>query len=67
MELPDQIAAGDMAGWLRREMKRRRMTQRMLGVRTGLDHSTVCRLLAGDREPKLSTVLAVVRVLSPSP
>ena len=64
MEIPEQIVAGDLAGWLRSEMNRRRMTQRALGYHTGLNHSTISRLMAGDREPTLSTVLAVVRVLN---
>lgn len=64
MELPEQIVAGDVAGWLRAEMERRRITQRALGYRSGLNHSTISRLLRGDREPTLATVIAVVRVLN---
>lgn len=66
MDIPDRIAAGDLAGWLTDEMARRRMSQRMLALRAGVNHSTLSRLMAGDREPLLSTVLAVVRVLAPT-
>lgn len=66
MELPDRIAAGDLAGWMTERMEQRRMSQRALAMRSGVNHSTLSRLMAGDREPMLSTLLAVVRVLGSS-
>lgn len=66
MDIPDRIAAGDLAGWLSDERAQRRMSQRMLALRAGVDHSTLSRLMAGEREPLLSTVLAVVRALRPT-
>ena len=48
-------------------MAERRITQRALAMRTGIDHSSISRLLARDRIPSLSTAIAIVKVLSPGP
>jgi transcriptional regulator with XRE-family HTH domain len=53
--------------WLRRELKARRMTQRQLADRSGVDHSTISRLLSGDRVPSLATVLKLARALGGLP
>jgi hypothetical protein len=34
-------------------------------MRTGIDHSTISRLLASGRTPALSTAIAIVKVLGP--
>jgi hypothetical protein len=61
--LPPRIAGGDFAGWLRDGMAARRMSTRMLGLRTGIHYSTICRLTVGSQQPNLPTALALLRVL----
>jgi transcriptional regulator with XRE-family HTH domain len=61
--VPAPILAGDFAGWLRDAMAARGMSQRMLAMLTGMDHSTISRLASGDRVPTLGTALALIRVL----
>jgi predicted transcriptional regulator len=39
------------------------MSARMLASRSGVNHSTVTRLLTEKRDPHLSTVVALARVL----
>ena len=64
--LPSRITEGDFGGWLRDAMADRQISQRALAMRTGLDHSTISRLLAPvPRVPSLSTAIAIVRVLRP--
>jgi transcriptional regulator with XRE-family HTH domain len=50
------------AEWLRIELRARRMSVRQLALRSGVDHSTISRILTGNREPGLKTALALVRV-----
>jgi transcriptional regulator with XRE-family HTH domain len=61
--LPARVLEGDFAGWLRDAMASRGMSQRMLAALSGIDHSTVSRLVKGEREPGLGTALALIRVL----
>ena len=63
INVPAPILAGDFAGWLRDAMAARGMSQRMLAMLTGMDHSTISRLASGDRVPTLGTALALIRVL----
>lgn len=63
--LPSRITDGDFGGWLHDAMAERRITQRALAMRTGIDHSTISRLLARGRMPSLSTAIAIVKVLGP--
>ncbi|MEO6295004.1 MAG: helix-turn-helix transcriptional regulator [Candidatus Limnocylindria bacterium] len=63
--LPNRITDGDFSGWLHDAMAERRITQRALAMRTGINHSTISRLIAGDRIPSLSTAIAIVKVLGP--
>ena len=49
--------------WLRSRMASRRMTQRMLGMLSGVGHSTISRLLKDRREPYHETVIALYSVL----
>lgn len=65
--LPSRVINGDFSGWLRDAMAERRITQRALAMRTGIDHSSISRLVACDRTPSLSTAIAIVKVLSPGP
>ncbi|MEP6469129.1 MAG: helix-turn-helix domain-containing protein [Chloroflexota bacterium] len=58
---------GDFAGWLRDAMSARRLSARLVGMRTGINHSTVTRLLQGERQPSLATALALLRLLDSPP
>ena len=49
--------------WLANEMRRRRMSQRMLGERSGVDHSTISRLLRTGRTPSTETMVALAAAL----
>jgi transcriptional regulator with XRE-family HTH domain len=49
--------------WLRRQMRERRMSQRQLAVLSGVDHSTISRLVRGDRVPSLATATRLARAL----
>jgi transcriptional regulator with XRE-family HTH domain len=49
--------------WLRRQIRERRMSQRQLGALSGVDHSTISRLLRGDRTPSLETATKLVHAL----
>jgi len=55
------------AEWLRERMAERELTQRMLALRSGLNHSTISRLLDQGRRPSLATALALLHVLGPDP
>jgi transcriptional regulator with XRE-family HTH domain len=49
--------------WLRVQLRARRMSQRQLAARSGVDHATVSRLLNEDREPSLDTAMKLAQVL----
>jgi hypothetical protein len=49
--------------WLRSRMAARNMTQRMLGMRSGVEHSTISRILRDERQPSHETVAALYAVL----
>ena len=49
--------------WLRRQLRERRMSQRHLAHLSGVDHSTISRLLTGDRTPSLETAAKLARAL----
>lgn len=49
--------------WLRRQMSARRMSQRQLAALSGVDHSTISRLLREDRQPSLTTATKLVHAL----
>jgi transcriptional regulator with XRE-family HTH domain len=49
--------------WLRGRLKERRMSQRQLALRSGVNHSTISRLIKGDRIPSLSTASKLARGL----
>jgi transcriptional regulator with XRE-family HTH domain len=65
--VPSRVLGGDFAGWLRDAMDARRMSARMVGLRTGINHSTITRLLYGHREPTLTTLLALLRLFEDVP
>ncbi|MDQ3491925.1 MAG: helix-turn-helix domain-containing protein [Chloroflexota bacterium] len=49
--------------WLRTQLERRRLSQRQLAERSGVNHSTISRLLTGERRPTLATATKLVRAL----
>jgi transcriptional regulator with XRE-family HTH domain len=62
IRIPQRIVDGDVAGWLRDAMKARRMSARMVGLRTGMNHSTITRLLHGYRQPTLANTITLLRL-----
>lgn len=51
------------ASWLRKSMRRHRMSGRALAERAGIDHSSISRLLQGERAPSLLVLDAVCRAM----
>jgi len=49
--------------WLRGRLKEKRMSQRQLALQSGVDHSTISRLLKDDRMPSLGTATKLARAL----
>lgn len=49
--------------WLRVQLRAKRMSQRQLAHRSGVDHSTISRLVRGDRTPSLETATRLARGL----
>jgi transcriptional regulator with XRE-family HTH domain len=49
--------------WLRAQLRAKKMSQRQLAQQSGVDHSTISRLVRGDRMPSLGTALALARGL----
>ena len=49
--------------WLRRQMRERRMSQRQLAALSGVNHSTISRLINGERVPSLATATRLARAL----
>ena len=62
IQIPQRIIEGDVAGWLHDEMNARRMSARMVGLRAGINHTSVTKLLHGGRQPTLTTTVALVRL-----
>src|SRR5882724_6414039 len=49
--------------WLRTQLKAKKMSQRQLAQQSGVDHSTISRLIRGDRMPSLGTATRLARGL----
>ena len=49
--------------WLEVQLKARRLTQRQLAHKSGVDHSTISRLMRGERTPSLRTAALLARGL----
>jgi transcriptional regulator with XRE-family HTH domain len=49
--------------WLRGQLRARRMSQRQLAAQTGVNHSTISRLVRGTRTPSLETATRLARGL----
>ena len=67
IEIPARVINGDFAGWLRDAMLARGMSGRMVALRTGINHSTITRLVYGYREPTLTALLALLRLFEDVP
>ena len=64
--MSDEMSAGDgptFSEWLRAQMKAKRMSQRHLQLRSGVDHTTISRLLRGEHAPSLETATKLARGL----
>jgi len=53
--------------WLRGQLKEKKMSQRQLALQSGVDHSTISRLIKGDRMPSLGTATKLARGLREVP
>ena len=49
--------------WLKAQLKAKKMSQRQLAQQSGVDHSTISRLVRGDRTPSLGTATKLARGL----
>jgi transcriptional regulator with XRE-family HTH domain len=49
--------------WLRGQLKEKNVSQRQLALQSGVDHSTISRLIKGDRMPSLGTATKLARGL----
>ncbi len=49
--------------WLQGELKARRMSQRQLAQRSGVDHSSISRLVRGQRVPSLRTAMRIAHIV----
>ena len=49
--------------WLRAQLKAKKMSQRQLAQASGVDHSTISRLVRGNRTPSLGTATKLARGL----
>jgi len=49
--------------WLRAPLKAKKMSQRQLAQQSGVAHSTISRLIRGDRTPSLGTATKLARGL----
>lgn len=58
-----RLDAEPFGRWLRWQLNLRRMSQRQLAARSGVNHSTISRLIASDRQPSLATATKIARVL----
>ena len=62
MTTPDE---GQFSDWLATQLRARRMSLRQLADRSGVNVSTVSRILHGKRRPSLRTALVISRALEP--
>jgi transcriptional regulator with XRE-family HTH domain len=54
----------EFGAWMRTRLKSRALSQRQLAARTGVHHSTISRLLRGERQASLRTVLLIQAALA---
>lgn len=53
----------DFGVWLRQELRARRLSQRQLADRSGVDHSTISRILTSGHVPTLRTAVRLAQGL----
>lgn len=63
---PATSGRGAFNRWLQVQLKAKRMSQRQLAQKSGVDHSTISRLTREDREPSLHTATLLARGLGMS-
>jgi transcriptional regulator with XRE-family HTH domain len=64
----ERCSARNPAGfneWLGSQLRLRRMSQRQLAERSGVDHSSISRLVRGDRVPSLRTAMKLAGSIDP--
>ena len=52
--------------WLVGQLRARKMSQRQLAKKSGVDHSSISRLIRGDRVPSLRTAMRIARGIDPA-
>ena len=64
-ELDPRRSAGapSFTSWLQQRLEVSRLTQRQLANKSGIDHSTISRLLRGERLPSLRTATSLAKAL----
>ncbi len=60
---PSRVGVEDFTHWLRVWIKAKKVTQRQLAQQSGVDHSTISRLLRGERMPSLGTATKLANAL----
>ena len=60
---PTRAAPSTFNQWLQTQLRARKLTQRQLAQRSGVDHSTISRLMREDRVPSLLTATLLARGL----
>ena len=60
---PTIASAGTFTEWLQGRLKASGLTQRQLAQKTGVDHSTISRLVRGEGTPSLHTAASLARAL----
>ena len=55
--------SGTFNAWLQHRLVTSRLTQRQVAARAGIHHSTISRLLGGDRTPSLRTATSLAHAL----
>ncbi len=60
---PMKVGSLTFNEWLQLQLKARKLTQRQLAQKSGVDHSTISRLIRGDRVPSLRTAAMLARSL----
>jgi transcriptional regulator with XRE-family HTH domain len=63
---PTRAAPRTFNQWLQTQLKTRKLTQRQLAQKSGVDHSTISRLTREDRVPSLHTATLLARGLGMS-
>ena len=60
---PASAGGRPFSHWLNDQLRARKLTQRQLAQKSGVDHSTISRLSRGDRTPSLRTAQRLAQSL----